>query len=1499
MAKERLKNQDNMIVVADESKKDYEFGDIEVNYMWIRPAINMGAEELKVNHFYPFSFKMLSGSKLKHLHLKYVSIIPPPAQVKPDLHSLATLELEGLILCQTVLESIFSTCVNLWKLVLSPLHLDDQLQVSVAPNLTYFEYRSGEPDTHTQLSFSNVPKLEEMLLDTQIGNQMHVDDMFTDFATDAPQLKRLMSLHTPLDLNLDPQVPLTSTILCQLEQLELILDIKYCNLFKMIPILVALSTHFPNLKQVKIRKFYSTPSQIPFVFYMLENAVALEQMILDTTPKCFRDCKIKHLSHELPNQQIRAEESCSAKKKTMANKTDQISLAGKKDVGLNRFMMEELPDEILSKVISFLSVKEAIRTSILSNRWRNQYLFMSRLNFDADTFIVISDRKRDSSREEDAAKSVCKLLQHYSEYSKIGSFRLCVPDYFDFWRYFDKMALDKLREERQILCWYNTDYEITDERQKEIYKIGDYRACYRWIRLVIQMGAEELNLTYADHPHNWNDKTFSFEILAGLLPSKLNHLRLQNCSIAKQAKVSDDHQPVLHSLVTLELEDLLVDEDILETIFSTCVKLWKLVLRKCKFPPNLTISGPSILNLKCLQIFSPISLNKLQVSAADNLTYFEYQSTNPNTQLSFSNVPKLEEMLLNLQLGNNRKVDDMFITDFATDAPQLKRLMFLHTTLDFNLEPQIPITSNILCQLEQLELIFDSWKYCNLLKMIPILVACPLLQKFHLVASGRPTHMPDMQYPSNNKHPFPNLKQVQIRTFYATSSEIPFVFYMLENVFYMLENAVALEWMILDTTPKSCRDCEIKHLSHELPCQRIRAKVASPTAKLVFQHHSNERIDFAKIFIRRINLMSTSGYFGGRDQVNLNAYHIRHKIESQIPVSMAILCQLEQLELILPSWNHCNLLKMIPMLLACPLLQKFHLTANSGRPSKISYVTYSNKHSFPNLKEVKIRTFYGNCGNSFVLYLLKNVVALERIILDTTSCHYKLPLSTSAFRSCKTEAETQRVAIDDRKAMENKDQNPAGKEELDLAEQCRIEELPDHILSLIISVLPVKYAIRTSSLSRRWKRLYLSMSRLNLDGLNMFIMDEDEEGRHGCNEMEFVRVMDDFLKGYKRRNTRLESFSLAIPLKTFNVRKYVDEWIKSAIGMGAEYLNLTYLSRHPKLEEFLRHGYYMFSFQILSSPALMNLKHLYLQNCQIARAASHEPLHSLATLELEDLKVDEKILGCIFSSCVNLRKLLLRKCEYPPNLTISGPNISLKCLRILQLRDDLDTKRIENIEVSAAGLTYFEYKNLTPNAAKFTFSNVPKLEEICLDVQLGDQTIDDMFKSSAKNNVPLPQLKRLLLHTKVDDKLVPQIPASTSILRQVEHLELILGSVRHCNLLKMIPFLVDCPVLQKFHLTASDQSPTNVPKMEYTSKHSFPCLKEVKIHRYHSTTSEREFAYYLLENAVALERVILDTSPRHHHGYKDGLEIPRERIPREVASPAAKLILRPKNFCRC
>ncbi|OMO98461.1 hypothetical protein COLO4_13860 [Corchorus olitorius] len=524
---------------------------------------------------------------------------------------------------------------------------------------------------------------------------------------------------------------------------------------------------------------------------------------------------------------------------------------------------------------------------------------MSRLNFD-DTFIIY-----DYSSWDEQQKSVYKLLQHYLD-SRIESFRLWVPDYCQFWRYIDDMDIIGL------------------ERLKD-YEIGDPNGSYRWIRLAIQMGAKEVNLTYLDD----YGSAFSYEILSWLLlplPSKLKHLRLQNCSIlASQAKVSDHLH--LHSLATLELDDVIVDKTKLGSIFSTCVNLWKLVLRECFFKRDLTITG------------------------CPSLSYNEYnpaerQMVYPKPKISFSNVPKLEEIRLDLDLHRyNRTVDEMFITGFAADAPQLKRLSltklefkFIHSLATLKLE-------DLLVDETVLESIFSTC--VNLWKLVLrkcifnhnlTIADCPSLSNLQIFS---PMHLEKLQVIS-----LPNLTYFE---------------------FHIIDDDQGREREGVYPNPKLC---------------------FSNVPKL-----EEMRLDLdLQYYDQTVDGMFISGFATDAPQLKrLASIHtsmptlLDTNSEPQIPVSMAILCQLEQLELILDI-TYCNLLNMIPhVLLACPLLQKFHLTAYD-RPSKIPFVTCSSKHPFPNLKQVKIRPFYGRCGNPSVFYLLENAVALERIILDATSC---------------------------------------------------------------------------------------------------------------------------------------------------------------------------------------------------------------------------------------------------------------------------------------------------------------------------------------------------------------------------------------------------------------------------------------------------------------------------------------------------------------------------------
>ncbi|OMO65018.1 hypothetical protein COLO4_31622 [Corchorus olitorius] len=264
---------------------------------------------------------------------------------------------------------------------------------------------------------------------------------------------------------------------------------------------------------------------------------------------------------------------------------------------------------------------------------------MCRLNFDGAFFMLNWDKEH--------AKSFYKLLQHYLDSKiegKIKSFRVSVPLYCQFWQHIDAMNM------------------VADKRLKD-YEIGDKNGSYRWVRLAIQMGAKEVNLTYLDEDY---DSPFSFEILSGILPSKLKHLRLQTFSIAPPAApkvISDDQPLVLHSLATLELDDLQVSLANL-TYFEYRIKERQGVHLK----PKLSFS-------KYLKLVSDVDLDR---QGYDEYNPVRRQMVYPKPKISLSNVPKLEEMRLDLDLQRyNQTVDDMFIT---ADAPQLERLTTIHTS---------------------------------------------------------------------------------------------------------------------------------------------------------------------------------------------------------------------------------------------------------------------------------------------------------------------------------------------------------------------------------------------------------------------------------------------------------------------------------------------------------------------------------------------------------------------------------------------------------------------------------------------------------------------------------------------------------------------------------------------------------------------------------------------------------------------------------------------------
>ncbi|KAL7118017.1 hypothetical protein ACP275_03G109300 [Erythranthe tilingii] len=91
-------------------------------------------------------------------------------------------------------------------------------------------------------------------------------------------------------------------------------------------------------------------------------------------------------------------------------------------------IISQLPDEILISIISRIPVKDAIRTCVLSHRWRNLYRFVSTIRLDCD--CLLGDHHRFSHTEHDKPR-VSKLINNsldrflrLSSGSNIRCFRL-------------------------------------------------------------------------------------------------------------------------------------------------------------------------------------------------------------------------------------------------------------------------------------------------------------------------------------------------------------------------------------------------------------------------------------------------------------------------------------------------------------------------------------------------------------------------------------------------------------------------------------------------------------------------------------------------------------------------------------------------------------------------------------------------------------------------------------------------------------------------------------------------------------------------------------------------------------------------------------------------------------------------------------------------------------------------------------------------------------------
>lgn len=302
-----------------------------------------------------------------------------------------------------------------------------------------------------------------------------------------------------------------------------------------------------------------------------------------------------------------------------------------------------------------------------------------------------------------------------------------------------------------------------------------------------------------------------------------------------------------------------------------------------------------------------------------------------------------------------------------------------------------------------------------------------------------------------------------------------------------------------------------------------------------------------------------------------------------------------------------------------------------------------------------------------------------------------------------------------------------------------ISKLPNDILVIILSRLPLKEAVASSILASRWRYLSTYLTRLIFEADASLDKVATQPNLLNSERSKYINRVNRVTT--KHKGDTLDTFSIAFDLDKSS-KNAIDNWVKFAIEKNVQNLELDLRSKREYLGCSSRS--YSFPYKLLTQAKRSSSSKRLCPNVPSVKPCTLVGLKSLKELTLKSVNICDEALENMLLHCPLLESLSLRGSGGLVNVTINGPSIRLRSLKIVAC---FGLETIKICDTNLVELTYFGEE------VTLHMENVPKL----VDISMGEASSSPGLDNNVFRQISccLNQLKFLTL-----DMLHPQVSKS-------------------------------------------------------------------------------------------------------------------------------------------